>query len=408
MAEFEVYVASLRQYIPRLEEMGTNLQNLNLQLLQCMQNLMESFSETANVQMRLEENIGYLCSTAGQVGQMAESLAIICGRYEYYEEQAVGSAQNVSSVSARAGGEYGEFLDSLVKSETNSKTEFESKMELKDILSFLGKLTKEINGDDDNAHAKTLSSFLSTYASGLKLGESISVAEWYTAFVGFSGSTIGFGSKLGTSIRELAQKYGTSSVKAWFAKNEKTVSSEMKELGTIGSAAGFASSYLKAIQDSDSLAEFLKNSSGWLTSGKDLVIKLNELDTDFDKATGKPAAELLSMASYLAGDIIDLSTDGHPITTNETSDLLLKTGLTGLNSVVPVVDIDIDNSMEFFNKNIKWTSDKIYSLNIPTSGKVALGIAASPVVAAWSVGETIYDFGYHIGKGIKNFFIERN
>lgn len=103
MAYFEVNIAGLRQMPSVLEEIGTNLQDLDRRLISCMENLSEHFSETVQVRTRLEENVGYLHKTVTRVNGFAESLGLICGRYEYYEGQAANSMQESAE-----GGEYEE------------------------------------------------------------------------------------------------------------------------------------------------------------------------------------------------------------------------------------------------------------------------------------------------------------
>ncbi len=396
MAEFEIKIRQIKSSVECERNIAEKIASAGGELTECKNALDTSVSrQYAAVKRNLNGLNSSLSSSAGYMRSMAQALETVCGTYERTESEITG--QKIEYVKTQEAKSY----TSPSINETKSETEW------KDILSFFSKLIKGANWKSDNPYAKTLASFLSTYASGLKLGDSGSIAEWYTAFVGFAGSTIGLGGKFGNSFSKLAEKYGTSSLKAWFAKNGETFSSEMGAFGTFSNAFGFSSSYLKAIQDSDSFASFLKNSDGWLTSGKDLVLDLNGLGKEFNKTTGGPAASLLSMGSYFAGDIIDLSTDGHPMTADELSKLCLGTGLTGLKSGVSqitlgLVDLDVDRSMGIFDKNIGWAQDQINSMDISTGGKVTLGIVSTPVVAAWSVGETIYDFGYQIGEGINN------
>lgn len=110
MAYFEVNVAGLTQMPAILEEIGEKLLDLDRQLLSCMENLSDYFSETIRVGSRLEENVGYLHKTAGRVNQFSESLGLICGRYAYYEGQAADAMQ-----SSAAGGEDAGNADSRFK-----------------------------------------------------------------------------------------------------------------------------------------------------------------------------------------------------------------------------------------------------------------------------------------------------
>lgn len=396
MAEFEIKIRQIKSSVECERKIAEKISSAGKELMECQSALDTSVSrQYAAVKRNLNSLNSRLASSAGHMRNMAQALETIYGTYERTESEITG--QKIEYKKTQEAKSYTSPFINETKPET----------ELKDILSFFSKLIKGVNWKSDNTYAKTLASFLSTYASGLKLGDSDNIAEWYTAFVGFAGSTIGLGGKFGNSFSKLAEKYGTSSLKAWFAKNGKTFSSEMGAFGTFSNAFGFSASYLKTIQESDSFASFLKNSDGWLTSGKDLVLDLNGLDKEFNKTTGGPVASLLSMGSYFAGDIIDLSTDGHPMTADELSKLCLGTGLTGLKSGVSqitlgLVDLDVDRSMGIFDKNIGRAQDQINSMNISTEGKVALGIVSTPVVAAWSVGETIFDFGYQIGEGINN------
>lgn len=394
MAEFEIKINQIKSSVESERKIADKIASAGRELIECQNALDTSVSrQYAAVKRNLNSLNSSLSSSAGHMRNMALALETIYGIYNRTESEIAG--QKI---------EYKKTQEA--KSYTSpSMNETKPEIEAKDILSFFSKLIKGLNGKSDNPYAKTLASFLSTYASGLKLNDSRSMAAWYTAFVSFAGSTIGLGGKFGNSLSALASKYGTSSMKAWFENNKKIFSSEMGAFGTFGNAFGFSASYLKAIQDSDSFAAFLKNSGGWLTSGKDLVLDLNGLDKDFNSSTGGPVAALLSMGSYLAGDIIDLSTDGHPMTSTELSNLLLGTGLTGLKSGVShitlgLVDIDTDRSIGIFNKNTAWMADQISSTNWSTGWKAVAGVAASPVVAAWSVGETFFDFGYQIGEGI--------
>lgn len=394
MAEFEIKIRQIISCAECGRNIAEKVASAGKELTECQNALDTSVSrQYASVKRNLSSLNNRLCSSAGHMRSLAQALETIGGTYERTESEITGlKIEYMKTQEAKS-----------YTSPSINKTKPET--ELKDILSFFSKLIKGTNWKGENDYAKVTASFLSTYASGLKLGDSESIAEWYTSFVGFAGSTIGLGGKFGNSFHELAEKYGTSSLKAWFAKNGETFSSEMGAFGTFSSAFGFSSSYLKTLQESDSFESFLKNSDGWLTSGKDLVLDLNGLGKEFNKTTGGPAASLLSMGSYFAGDIIDLSTDGHPMTADELSKLCLGTGLTGLKTGVSqitlgLVDLDVDRSLGIFDKNIGLAQDQINSMDISTVEKVALGIVSTPVIAAWSVGETFVDFGYQIGEGI--------
>ena len=404
MSEFEIRISQIKSPVESGRAIAEKIAAAGRELEQCQWALDTSVSRQYGVVKQNLSGIGrrvYLESD--HMKSLAQALEDVSGTYRRTESEVAGQSithtrvQEAKSVGGSSGKEAKSVGGSSGKEATSAT---------RDILSFLSKAIKGGNDKFDNPNAKTVSSFLSTVAKGLKLGESETLAEWYTGTVGFGGGLLGLGGKFGKSLKDLAGKYGTASMKAWFSRNGEQFSKEMGTLGTFGNAFGFSYEALKAFQDSDSVASFLKNSGGWITSGKDLVVDLKGLNKTFDKTKGGPIASMLSMGSYLAGDIIDLSTDGHPLTADEVADLCLGTGLQGLKSGVSqitfgIVDIDVDRSMGIFDKNISWMSEKISSTNCSTAGKAALGLVSTPAVAAWSVGETIVDIGYQMGEGIK-------
>ena len=396
MAEFEITINKIRSSIETEQNIAEKIVFAGREVTECQNALDTSVSRQYEaIKRNLSSLNNGLSYEAGHMRSMAQALEGICGTYDHTESEITGQKIEYKKT------------QEAVSYASPSINETKSEIKAKDILSFFSKTIKVLNEKKGNTQAKTAASFLSTFASGLKLSDSDDVASFYTAFIGFSGSTIGLGGKIGDSIVDLAEKYGTESMKAWFADNKKTISAEMGELGTIGSSFGVASSFLKTIQDSDSVADFLRSSDGWLNSGKDLIWDLKGVDKEFQKENGGPISALISMGSYFSGGVVDIFTDDQPLTIDGIADLYLGTGLTGLKSGVStvtrgIVDIDTDRSMNIFNKNTDWTAEKISSLNISKEGQVAIGVVATPVVAAWSLGETFVDFGWQIGDKIKS------
>lgn len=130
MAYFDVDIAGLKQYPPEFEEVAVNLQDLDRQLTISLQVMADNFSETVNVQDRLEEYIGYLHRIAERIQKLSDNLKIICERYEYYEERAAegvaieihgSNANNMETSILEGAGFFGNGLEigRLVSSEIN-------------------------------------------------------------------------------------------------------------------------------------------------------------------------------------------------------------------------------------------------------------------------------------------------
>lgn len=386
MAEFEVKTDGLKSAVGQEQRMAGRMAALCQDLAECGAALDVSVnSEYAAVKRAITGLGNRLSALSRQTYGLADALENICRTYE-------GTEREISGYTVR----YNKIADAQ-----NSV----GSLNASDGLSVLSKWIKVLNNEKDNPYAKVLASLLSTVTSGMGLSQSENLAQWFQKFMGFSGSTIGLGGKLKQPIEDLINKYGTNGAKKWLQKNQSAFSKDMKGMGTIGGAVSFASEFYGAIQDSDSFAAFLKNSDGWLSSGGSLVGDLNGIEKEGVKGTVNPIVAMLSMAGYAAGDIIELSTDGHPLTADEISGLCLGSGLTGVKTCVSqitfgLVDIDTERSKGIFNKNIAWTTDKICSFDIPTWQQATLGFAATPFVAIYSLGETFVDMGYQIGDDI--------
>lgn len=389
MAEFEIKTNSIKSVAGQERRVAGKLISACSRMEDCRNALDVSVSsQYGAVKGNITRLSNQLSAAVSQMSSLADALEEIYSAYEATEREICGYPVKYAKISNVKNG--------TITMETVS-----------DGLSAISKWIKALNDQADNPYAKTLAAMLSMISSGMGLSESENFAQWFTSFMGFSGSTIGFGSKFEKTIIALINKCGTPSAQEWLKNNDSILSSEMKGMGAIGNAFGFAAKFVGAIQDSDSFAAFLKNSDGWISSGGGLVGELNGLDKDAIKGTANPIIAMVNMASYAAGDIIELSTDGHPMTAQELSNLFLGTGLKGAKSCVSqitfgLVDIDTDRSKGIFDKNIAWTTDKICSFDIPTSGQAALGFVATPFVALYSMGETFFDMGYQIGEGINN------
>ena len=390
MADFEIKTERMKSAAGQERAMARKLSSLSGRLKDCQGKLDPSVSpQYLAVKKNMDRLGGELSDLAIQTGRLADVLEQISRTYEETEKEICG---------------YYLKYDKIPDSKNGTDTITPS-----DGLSALSKLIKALNDEKDNPYAKLIVSLLSMITAGMGLSGSENLAQWFQAFMGFSGNTIGFGSKFGKSLEELIGKHGMPAAKQWLQKNGSAFSKDMKWMGSIGNAVGFASQFYGAIQDSDSFAAFLKNSGGWISSGGGLVGDLNGLEKADVKATVHPIVSLLGMAGYATGDIIELATDGHPLTGQELSDLLLGTGLTGAKSCISqitfgLVDFDTQRSMGIFDKNIAATNNLINSFDFPTGGKAVLAFAASPFVAVYSFGETIFDFGYQIGDGIMGLF----
>lgn len=386
MAEFEVKTGSLRSAVGQEQKMAGRLASLCGDLAECGKALDVSVnSEYAAVKRAINGLGNRLSALSRQTYGLADALEKVYRAYEDTEREICGHTVSYNKIADAKNG-----VDSL---------------NVSDGLSALSKWIKALNDEKDNPYAKVLASLLSMITSGMGLSQSENLAQWFQKFMGFSGSTIGLGSKLKQPIEDLINRYGTNGAKKWLQNNQSAFSKDMKGMGTIGGAVSFASEFYGAIQDSDSFAAFLKNSDGWLSSGGSLVGDLNGIEKEGIKGTVHPIVAMLSMAGYAAGDIIELSTDGHPLTADEISALCLNTGLTGAKTCVSqitfgLVDIDTQRSKGIFDKNIAWTTDKICSFDIPTWQQATLGVVATPFVALYSLGETFVDMGYQIGDGI--------
>lgn len=116
---------------------------------------------------------------------------------------------------------------------------------------------------------------------------------------------------------------------------------------------------------------------------------------------------LFTMITRGAGDVIAFSKDGN-FTWGEAGQTMMDTGIVGVDSLVSgltfgLIDIDSDSALQTFNSNIDAMSQLISDTGLPVEAQVALGLIASPAVAAASVAEVAVDTIENTAENIAGF-----
>ncbi len=370
MAVFEVNPSKIKQQAEvqekisiRLDKLDDQIRTCNNQLKSCME--IKSYS---SIQKYLQSVSQRTEKHAKSVRNMASILQNISELYKNTENEIKGIS---------------------VKHEEVNKGDAKA-----DLISRFSKIIKNA---DDNSVLAIIASIMSLYNSGYEVGNSESIAELYSKILGTSGDVLDFAKEGYDGLSQVGSEKWKNFLKKY------TPAMDIAGIGADG--LGFANAFLDTYNESESIADFLKSDGKVIGSGVSWWKDIKELGGT-EVGTGKAAAitSMFSMGSYAIGDTMDMIKTGDYSGQN-IADAFMGTGFSGLNELLSsythgAIEIDTESSLNIFNKNIAATTDVISKTNWGTGAQAALGIAATPVVAVWSMGEVFVDIGYGIGESI--------
>lgn len=392
--EIEVNTGRMRSYAGKELEVKGKLEGVCTSLQICQRNLRTELSSAASlsVDRALSRTYSNLVELAGKLGQMSDVMSTVSEIYENTEdgiEAGKPAKENIEKAK-----------------DFNLKLDLEKESAAKkasDGLSWLKKLLSAANHSGENDKLGFLSSFFGVLSSLCNLYDSDSEAKWWSNLAGYTGSSLSLGGKLFKILRPLAEKYGSVEMIESLKGIEKgSIPEELKTFGTAGDIFSFSSAFLNAYyKGSDSVADFLQQCPGVISSGKNLLLDIKKFasavkeDERIKKAIA-PVVALINMGAYATGEVMKLSGDGHSLTVDEVADLLTDTGLVGAKSLLSdythgIVNVDTKSFSERFKKNQDAFLDEVMNLNISNQGKTLLVGATSPFIAAGLFGMTVQE-----------------
>lgn len=419
--EFEVKPGKLGSIASDERELRDTLKGLSGELEKCRNNLSDCLSSSAsssisrsinNVRNRLE-------TSADKIGIMGDKLNTIATMYSHTDSSIAGKVSTPEHVSeaknynadgsvkeAKQGDEDGESFGfgagGGFRGENENTDGQMDEMDEEKLLSAFEKINKNSGEVLNSDEIKALATFFGWEKSVSELGEATTAGEWLEKYLSMSGKSIDVVKDSIDVLENLIDQYGSLEAREWLkGADTKALGEQLGDAKTLLDVLG---STVKSYNEGDGTpGDTLRHMS---------EEDYSELYKMFGvKGSGVAAANgITAMTLYAVGDSVSLATDGHRMTISEMANLLLKTGTTGVsstyNSGVAWVDdkletnfseyfsMDVKNTNSFFEQNIDAATDKIMSMTDNRAGQVALAIAASPGVAAWSLAQSFMDIGY--------------